>query len=147
MTIETASTLAARHGGQIEREIDWLVREVERLEKEIDRNQVSQGPQETPGQAVAPLFVSGPPSDEELLAFLRSRPGQSLTDICGRFGVACSYSTVCRSPDGRSYGYTPEAQSIRRQLQRLRKANRIRSEGQRWMINSHLALPVRLGRK
>jgi hypothetical protein len=37
MTIETARTLAARHGGQIEREIDWLVGRVEALEEENKR--------------------------------------------------------------------------------------------------------------
>jgi hypothetical protein len=138
MTIETAKALAARHGGQIEREILWLVGEVERLKKELIMQGASENaqgcPQEAPGQAVAPLFVSGPPSDEALLAFLRASPCQTLADICGRFGVTCSYSTVFCGPEGRSYGYTPEAQAIRKQLQRLRKARRIRSKVQRWMI-------------
>ena len=35
MTIDTARTLAARHGGQIEREIDWLVERMEGLEEEL----------------------------------------------------------------------------------------------------------------
>jgi hypothetical protein len=37
MTIDTAKTLAARHGGQIEREIDWLVKRVEALEAALIR--------------------------------------------------------------------------------------------------------------
>jgi regulator of replication initiation timing len=37
MTIDTARTLATRHGGQIEREIMWLISELERLQQENDR--------------------------------------------------------------------------------------------------------------
>lgn len=51
------------------------------------------------------------PTDEQLIAFLREQPGQSVKRICERFDLPYSPPP-----------YTPEAKAIRNQLQRLRKA-------------------------
>jgi hypothetical protein len=64
-----------------------------------------------------------PPSDATLIGFLAAYPRRSLAQICKRFGVP-----YAQPP------YPPGVKAIRDQLQRLRKANRIRSEGNRWTI-------------
>lgn len=73
-------------------------------------------------------------NDEELIAFLKGNPRSSLRQICDHFCLPWTYSAVNRSPDGMDYGYTPEAKRAALRLQRLRKARKIKSEGQRWSV-------------
>jgi len=63
------------------------------------------------------------PTDTELLDYITAHPRRSLADICARFGV----------PYTAADGYTPEAKAVANQLQRLRRARKIRSDGQRWV--------------
>jgi hypothetical protein len=41
------------------------------------------------------------------------------------------------SPNGMAYGYTPEADALSRQLQRPRRAGKLRTmQGQRWEVRN-----------
>lgn len=66
------------------------------------------------------------PTDDELIAFLKESPARSLKDICGKFALP-----YCKTDSS----YTPEAKAVRNQLQRLRRAYRIRTDqGSRWKV-------------
>lgn len=122
---------AHEHGGWVGRTIESLIARVEALEKENERlrdaiGKARQAPQETRREAIAP-------DDATLLAFLRERPS-TLREICERFGVAWCHSPVCPRSDGATDGYTEECRAIRNQLQRLRRARKIRCESTRWEV-------------
>lgn len=89
---------------------------------------------ETPGGAAA-ARVTNLPTDADLIAFLRDHPMRSLAQICDHFSIPYAYSAVRPDPETMlHYGYTPEAKAVRNQLQRLRKARLIKSQGTGWRI-------------
>lgn len=67
------------------------------------------------------------PTDAQLIDYLRRWPRQRLREIC-------AYYAIPHADDQHAGGYTVEARAIAQQLQRLRRAGRIRTEGQRWEV-------------
>jgi hypothetical protein len=67
-------------------------------------------------------------NDDELIAYLAAHPGKSLARICE--------GLLAKRPRYRNgnTGYTPQAKALAQQLQRLRRARRVRYEHGGWRV-------------
>ena len=72
------------------------------------------------------------PSDSDVIAFLRQRPGIRFKAICERFAVPYCYSVKQPGPRGQRSGYTIEADKLSQQMQRMRLAGELYTVGQCW---------------
>lgn len=90
------------------------------------RQRAHEGPPAPRSEATNPAPLSLP-ADAALIGYIEAYPRSSLARICHYFDVPLEVNI-------KGHDYTPEAKAIRRQLQRLRFARKIRSEGYRWVI-------------
>ena len=162
MTIETARTLAARHGGQIQREIMWLVKKVEAQTAALirytngDSCEYGDGPP-CPGdegateccycQAMGVLGgdthenahqTAPAPNSGTEAPVLETRGGPPPDDALTGFldQQPRSLAAICKrfNVPYAPPPYPPGVKAIRNQLQRLRGDKLIRCSGGRWGI-------------
>lgn len=70
------------------------------------------------------------PTDDDLIAYLERNPGSKLRALCKAFDLPCTYEV--KGYSGQRF-YTDAAKALAGQLQRLRRAGKLRNEqGQRW---------------
>mgnify|MGYP001575058677 CR=1 FL=1 len=82
-------------------------------------------------QGVTTLNAPCLPTDDDLIQYITGNSGARVVRLCERFSLTYCYSDL----DAPKFGYTEQAKSLRNQLQRLRKAQRIiSSNGQRWYV-------------
>lgn len=138
-SLKEIRTMNAKHpAGRLPTCVEDLCARVEALEKENRelRENARQAPPAPICATEAPV-CDGPaalPSDDLLIGFLGEQPRRSLAQICEHFGVPYCYSPAHPRNDGAVDGYTEESSAIRNQLQRLRRAGKIRCESTRWEV-------------
>jgi hypothetical protein len=77
------------------------------------------------------------PTEDEIIEYIHVHPGMKLGALCDAFDLPWCYSPLRLSPNGMAYGYTPEADALSRQLQRLRRAGVLRTtQGHRWEVRN-----------